>query len=318
MNTHKNARLTYLRRLEMVQDLTGGGLSASEAGVKHGVSAVTARKWLARYLADGAAGLVDKSSRPERSPRAIEPHVALAIVELRRKLFLQARIASYMGVSKATVSRVLRRAGLSRLSDLGPQEPVQRYERDSPGELLHIDIKKLGRFEQVGHRITGNRDRTQRARQLGSDFVFVAVDDHSRAAFTRIYPDESRHSAEAFVRAAVAQFSRWGVPVQRVLTDNGLAFRSSLFAEACLELGVTQKFTRAYRPQTNGKAERFIQSALREWAYGRTYANSDQRQQALPAWTHFYNWHRPHHGINLMPPVSRLSISRKNLLTLHN
>lgn len=261
---------------------------------------------------------IDRIPKPERSPRAIEPHVALAIVELRRKLFLQARIASYMGVSKATVSRVLRRAGLSRLSDLGPQEPVQRYERDSPGELLHIDIKKLGRFEQVGHRITGNRDRTQRARQLGSDFVFVAVDDHSRAAFTRIYPDESRHSAEAFVRAAVAQFSRWGVPVQRVLTDNGLAFRSSLFAEACLELGITQKFTRAYRPQTNGKAERFIQSALREWAYGRTYANSDQRQQALPAWTHFYNWHRPHHGINLMPPVSRLSISRKNLLTLHS
>ena len=318
MNTHKNARLTYLRRLEMVQDLTGGGLSASEAAVKHGVSAVTARKWLGRYLVGGAAGLVDKSSRPEKSPRAIEPHVALAIVELRRKLFLQARIASYMGVSKATVSRVLRRAGLSRLSDLAPQEPVQRYERDTPGELLHIDIKKLGRFDQVGHRITGNRDRTQRAKRLGADFVFVAVDDHSRAAFTQIYSDERSHSAEAFLRAAVAQFSRWGVPVQRVLTDNGMAFRSRLFANACLELGVAQKFTRGYRPQTNGKAERFIQSALREWAYGRAYDNSDQRQQALPAWTHFYNWHRPHHGIKLMPPVSRLSMSRKNLLTLHS
>jgi transposase len=233
MNTHKNARLTYLRRLEMAQDLTERGLSASEAGAKHGVSAVTARKWLGRYLADGAAGLLDKSSRPQRSPRAIEPHVALAIVELRRKLMLQARIASYMGVSKATVSRVLRRAGLSRLSDLGPQEPVQRYEREHPGELLHIDIKKLGRFDKVGHRITG--DRAQRGREIGWEFVFVAVDDHSRIAFTQMHPDESRHSAQAFVRAAAAYFATLGVPIQRVLTDNGMAFRSAAFSEACLE-----------------------------------------------------------------------------------
>ena len=315
MNTHKNARLTYLRRLELVQDITEGGLSASEAAAKQGVSAVTARKWLGRYLADGAAGLLDKSSRPEKSPRAIAPSVALAIVELRRKLFLQSHIASYMGVSKATVSRVLRRAGLSRLSDLRPDEPIQRYERAHPGELLHIDIKKLGRFDKVGHRITG--DRRQRARQIGWDYVFVAVDDHSRVAFTQVHPDESRYSAEAFLRAAVDHFKRWNVPVQRVMTDNGMSFRSGLFAEACLELGITQKFTRAYRPQTNGKAERFIQSALREWAYGRIYENSEQRCQALPAWTHFYNWHRPHHGINLMPPVSRLSVPRKNLLTLH-
>jgi transposase InsO family protein len=316
MNTHKNARLTYLRRLEMVQDLTEGGLSASEAATKHGVSAVTARKWLGRYLANGAAGLLDKSSRPEKSPRAIEPHVALAIVELRRKLFLQARIASYMGVSRATVSRVLRRAGLSRLSDLGPQELVQRYEREHPGELLHIDIKKLGRFDKVGHRITG--DRAHRGREMGWEFVFVAVDDHSRIAFTQVYPDESRHSAEAFVRAATAYFASLGVPIQRVLTDNGMSFHSAAFSEACLELGITQKFTRAYRPQTNGKAERFIQSALREWAYGHTYETSDQRRAALPMWTHFYNWHRPHHGIDLVPPMSRLSIPRKNLLTLHN
>ena len=315
MNTHKNARLTYLRRLEMVQDITERGVSASDAAAAHGVSAVTARKWLARYLVDGAAGLLDKSSRPEKSPRSIEPHVALAIVELRRKLFLQARIASYMGVSRATVSRVLRRAGLSRLSDLRPDEPVQRYERDNPGELLHIDIKKLGRFDKVGHRITG--DRTQRARNVGWDFVFVAVDDHSRLAFTRVYPDETKLSAEAFLRAAVGYFASMGVTIERVLTDNGMSFRSGLFGEACLELGIGQKFTRAYRPQTNGKAERFIQSALREWAYGHAYANSDQRREALPVWNHFYNWHRPHHGINLAAPVSRLSMTRKNLLTLH-
>jgi transposase InsO family protein len=314
MNTHKNARLTYLRRLEMVKDITEGNLSASEAACKQGVSAGTARKWLARYLADGACGLLDKSSRPAKSPRAIEPHVAVAIVELRRKL-VQARIASYMGVSKATVSRVLRRAGLSRLSDLGPQEPVQRYERDDPGELLHIDIKKLGRFNKVGHRITG--DRRQRARDIGWDYVFVAIDDHTRIAFTQVHPDESRHSAAAFLRAAVNYFGSLAVPIQRVLTDNGMSFHSALFSETCLELGITQKFTRAYRPQTNGKAERFIQSALREWAYGRTYSNSDQRSEALPIWNHFYNWHRPHHGINLVPPMSRLSIPRKNLLTLH-
>jgi transposase InsO family protein len=261
MNTHKNARLTYLRRLEMVQDITMRGLSASEAALAHGVSAVTARKWLGRYLADGAQGLLDKSSRPAKSPRAIDPGVALAIVELRRKLFLQARIASYMGVSKATVSRVLRRAGLSKLSDLQPDDSVQRYEREVPGELLHIDIKKLGRFDKVGHRITG--DRTQRARNIGWEFLFVAIDDHSRIAFTQLYPDEKKESAVDFLRAATKYFAKLRVPIQRVITDNGPAFHSAAFAATCLELGITQKFTRAYRPQTNGKAERFIQSALR-------------------------------------------------------
>ena len=315
MNSHKNARLTYLRRIEMVQDVTERGLSASEAATRHGVSAATARKWLGRYLAGGVAALMDKSSRPALSPRGIDPIVAMTIVELRRKLFLQARIAAYTGVSKATVSRVLRRAGLSRLTDLSPKEDVQRYERDMPGELLHIDIKKLGRFDKVGHRITG--DRTQRAREIGWDYVFVAIDDHSRVAFTQVYPDETKHSAESFLRAAVSHFERLHVPIQRVITDNGKCFHSALFGAACLQLGIAQKFTRAYRPQTNGKAERFIQSALREWAYGRVYENSNQRQQALPAWTHFYNCHRPHHGIHLLPPISRLSLRRKNLLTLH-
>lgn len=315
MNTHKNARLTYLRRMELVQDMTEG-LSASDAAAKHGVSATTARKWHARYLADGAQALLDKSSRPARSPRAIEPRVAAAIVELRRKLFLQTTIASYMGVSKATVSRVLKRAGLSRLSDLRPAEPIQRYERETPGELLHIDIKKLGRFQQLGHRITGDRQR--RSRHMGWDFVFVAVDDHSRIAFTQIYPDERQASAVSFLRAAVDYFADLKVRVQRVITDNGPSFRSALFAQTCLEYGIAQKFTRAFRPQTNGKAERFIQSALREWAYGRPYDDSQARGRALPVWNHFYNWHRRHHGIDCLPPMSRLSASRKNLLTLHS
>lgn len=316
MNSHKNARLTFLRRLEMVEDITKRGLSASQAAVAHGVSAVTARKWLARFLTDGVAGLADKSSRPATSPRAIRPNVALAIVELRRKLFTQSLIATYLGVSKATVSRVLRRAGLSRFSDLAPVEVVQRYEREAPGDLLHIDIKKLGRFRDVGHRITG--DHSKRTRGLGYDYLFVAVDDHARVAFTAMRPDERKDSAESFLREAVAYFAKLGVSVQRVLTDNGPAFHSLAFGGACAELGIKQKFTRAYRPQTNGKAERFIQSALREWAYGRAYPTSDARRAALPAWNHFYNWHRPHHGIGCLPPMSRIKRSRKKLLTLHS
>jgi transposase InsO family protein len=315
MNTHKNARLTFLRRLEMVEDITKRGLSPSEAAAAHGVSAVTARKWLGRFLADGAAALADKSSRPTRSPRAIDPSVALAIVELRRKLFTQSRIATYLGVSKATVSRVLRRAGLSRFSDLAPVDAVQRYERDAPGDLLHIDIKKLGKFSDVGHRITG--DYTRRTKGLGWEYLFVAIDDHARVAFTAMRPDERKDSAESFLREAVAYFAELGVTVKRLITDNGPAFHSFAFRDACVELSIKQKFTRAYRPQTNGKAERFIQSALREWAYGRAYATSEVRRAALPVWTHFYNWHRPHHGIGCQPPMSRIKRSRKNLLTLH-
>lgn len=315
MNTHKNARLTYLRRLEMVRDMTEHGLSVAQAAARYGVSTVTARKWLGRYLAGGAAALLDKSSRPARSPRAISPELALTIVELRRKLFLQARIASYTGVSRATVSRVLRRAGLSRLSDLQPCEPVQRYERERPGELLHIDIKKLGRFEQIGHRITGTRQH--RSRHSGREYLFVAIDDHSRIAFTRLYSDERRHSAIDFLRAAHNYFKTLGVSIQRLITDNGPAFRSHDFRRICAERGITQEFTRAYRPQTNGKAERFIQSALREWAYGHAYRNSDERAAALAHWNHYYNWHRPHHGIGCQPPILRLSATRNNVLTLH-
>lgn len=315
MNTHKNARLTYLRRLELVQDMTHQCLAAAEAAARHGVSAVTARKWLARYLADGACGLLDKSSRPAKSPRSISDGTALAIVELRRKLMLQAQIASYVGVSKATVSRVLRRAGLSRLSDLRPQEPVQRYERESTGELLHIDIKKLGRIERVGHRVTGTREG--RVQGAGWEFLFVAIDDHSRIAFTQMYPDERKQSAVSFLQAAAAYYAKLGVGVQRLITDNGPCFHSKPFVQACRDLKISQKFTRAYRPQTNGKAERFIQSALREWAYGHAYHHSDQRRAALPIWNHFYNWHRIHHGIGCQPPITRLQSSRNNLLTLH-
>ncbi|MGE0315919.1 MAG: IS481 family transposase [Lautropia sp.] len=315
MNIHKNARLTYVQRVQMVQDMVMRGLSATHAAAKYLVSPATARKWYGRYLACGESGLLDKTSRPARSPRAINAQLAQTIVQLRRKLMLQSRIATYMSVSRATVSRVLRRAGLSRLSDLAQPEPVQRYEREAPGDLLHVDIKKLGRFTDVGHRITG--DYRKRTRQVGWEYVFVAVDDHSRVSFTAIHPDEQKASAIAFLRAAVAHFASLGVTIRRLITDNGPAFRSHDFERCCEQLQIAHKFTRAYRPQTNGKAERFIQSALREWAYGHAYPDSEARKRALPAWNHFYNFHRAHHGIGLKTPISRLLTAGNNLLTHH-
>ena len=315
MNSHKHARLTYARRLEMVRQMTEQGLGAIEAALAHGVTPPTARKWLGRYLADGEAGLADASSRPARSPRAIDPAKALLIVELRRRRMIQSRIACSVGVSASTVSRVLARAGLSKLSDLAPAEPVVRYEHERPGDLLHIDTKKLGRIVRPSHRVTGNRrDSVDGA---GWEMLFVAVDDHARIAFTAMHADEKTPQAVRFLHDAVAYYAGLGVTVRRVLTDNGAAFRSRDFASACAELSIQHKFTRAYRPQTNGKAERFIQSALREWAYGWTYQNSDQRTRALASWQHHYNWHRPHSGIGGAFPMSRLNRSRNNLLTVH-
>jgi len=213
------------------------------------------------------------------------------------------------------VSRVLKRAGLSHLRDLEPAEPIVRYEHERPGDLIHIDIKKLGRIERPSHRVTG--DQRDKTRGAGWEYLFVAVDDHARIGFTDIYVDEKAPSAEQFLRNAVAYYRSLGVTVRRVLTDDGLAFRSRAFAAACQGLRVRHKFTRFYRPQTNGKAERFIQSAIREWAYGFTYQNSAQRTNALDAWIHHYNWHRPHQGIHGVAPMTRLTSSRNNLLTLH-
>jgi len=316
MNIHKNARLSLARRIELVQDITVRGLTACQAAQLHGVTPPTARKWLGRFLSEGESGLLDASSRPAVSPRSIAPAKALAIVELRHKRLTQARIATALGVSKSTVGRVLARAGLSRLADLQPAEPVVRYEHAAPGEMLHIDTKRLGRIERPSHRVTGNRrDSVDGA---GWEMLFVAVDDHARIAFTDMHPDEKWPQAVQFLHNSVAYFASLGVKIQRVLTDNGSAFRSRQFAQACSELGIRHKFTRAYRPQTNGKAERFIQSALREWAYGFTYQHSNQRTAALDYWNHHYNWHRPHQGIGGAAPMSRLNKSRNNLLTLHS
>lgn len=270
---------------------------------------------MGRYLSQGESGLRDASSRPRLSPRSISPSTALGIVELRRRFLTHARIARSLGVSESTVSRVLARAGLSRWSDLAPSEPSVRYEHEHPGDLLHIDTKKLGRIVRMGHRVTGDpRDSVAGA---GWEYLFVAVDDHARIGFTQMKPDERQASAIAFLRAAVAYFASLGVTVRRILTDNGPAFRSRRFAKTCQRLQLKHLFTRAYRPQTNGKAERFIQSALREWAYGIPYEHSNERTAMLKRWTHHYNWHRPHQGIGSIAPMSRVGRTRNNLLTLH-
>jgi transposase InsO family protein len=315
MNVHKNARLTVIRRLEMVQRIVEGRLTPAEAAAEAGVSEPTGRKWLGRYLVEGEPGLRDRSSRPKLSPRSIAPKTALAIVELRRRRLTQARIAQAIGVSKSTVGRVLKRAGLSRLSDLEPSEPIVRYEHEHPGDLVHIDTKKLGRIERMGKRIPGSSHNPIRA---GWEYLFVAIDDHARIGFTDMYPDERKASAVQFLQNTVAYFHSLGVRVRRILTDNGSAFRSKRFAKACRRLGIKHSFTRVYRPQTNGKAERFIQSALREWAYGIPYHHSSEREAMLGRWIHHYNWHRPHQGIKGVAPISRLAQSRNNLLTLHS
>lgn len=317
MNTHKNARLTFARRLEMVTQIVTLHLPCSVAGKTAGVSEPTARKWLGRFLSGGVDALRDASSKPHVSPRAISPAKALAIVELRKRRMIQSKIATSLGVSNSTVSRVLQRAGMAKLSDLDEKEPVVRYEHHAPGDLLHIDTKKLARIERASHRVTGNRRDSVAG--AGWEMLFIAIDDHARVAYTEMAPDEKAPAAVAFLRAAIAYYAGLGVKIQRLLTDNGAAFRSHVFRQACEELGIRHKFTRAYRPQTNGKAERFIQSALREWAYGTTYNHSKERTVELKRWEHHYNYHRPHAGIGGVPPMTRIQTwSVNNVLTVHN
>ena len=249
MNIHKNARLTLVRRIEMVQGIVERGLTPAEAAAEAGVSQPTVRKWLGRFLAQGEAGLRDRSSRPKRSPRSISTTKALAIVELRRRRLIQARIAASIDVSKSTVGRVLARAGLSRLKDLEPSEPVVRYEHAHPGDLIHIDTKKLGRIERMGKRIPGSSHSPIGA---GWEYLFVAIDDHARIGFTDMYPDEAKASAVQFLQNTVAYFRSLGVRPKRILTDNGSAFRSTDFASACrtLKLKHRREMSRATRPRT--------------------------------------------------------------------
>jgi transposase InsO family protein len=238
---------------------------------------------------------------------------------LRRQRYTGKQIAAEVGISPATVSRILQRLGLNKLSALEPAEPVRRYERECPGELIHIDIKKLGRIGSVGHRITGRYPgAVNRHHGIGWEFVHVCIDDASRVAFVQVMANQRKESAVAFLETAVAYYARLGVRIERVMTDNGSCYRSRAFRAACKRLGLRQIFTRPYTPKTNGKAERFIQTALREWAYARAYQTSDQRSAELPHWLHCYNWHRPHGSLKAKAPISRLRLTKDNLLRLHS
>jgi transposase InsO family protein len=316
MNIHKNARLTPLGR-ERIARLVESGQTLEAAARSAGVCPRTARKWIERYRREGLAGLLDRSSRPLRLYRPTPPAIVERVETLRRQRWTGKQIAAEVDVSPATVSRILKRLGLNKLKALEPAEPVHRYERQHPGELIHIDIKKLGRFERVGHRITGDR-RKGESRGAGHEFVHVAIDDASRLAFSQILPDERKESAIAFLEAAVAYYRSLGIAVTGVMTDNGSCYRARAFAKACRRLQLKHIFTRPYRPRTNGKAERFIQTALREWAYAQAYPNSDRRAAELPFWLHRYNWHRPHGALKSKPPISRLGLSEDNLLRLHS
>jgi transposase InsO family protein len=316
MNIHDNASLTPRGREHMVLMVLSGQTPEAAARAA-GVCPRTARKWVKRYLAEGPAGLHDRSSRPHRLYRPTPEPVVARICTLRRQRRTGKEIAAEAGVSPATVSRILKRTGLNRLESLEPAVPVRRYERDHPGELIHIDIKKLGRFERVGHRITGNRQLGE-SRGAGFEFVHVAIDDASRLAFSQILPDQKKESAIAFLTALIAYYASLGVTVTRVMTDNGSCYRAKEFRNACRELGLRHIKTRPYTPRTNGKAERFIQTALREWAYAQAYPTSNHRAAQLPAWLHRYNWHRPHSSLQSKPPISRLGLARNNLLRLHS
>jgi transposase InsO family protein len=317
MDIHKNARLTPHGRAWIVRQLESGR-TPKVIATTAGVCPRTVRKWVARYRSEGMTGLADRSSRPHRLRQPTPPDVVERIEALRRQRWTGQRIAQETGVSPATVSRVLKRLGLNRIGDLEPAAPIRRYERANPGELIHIDIKKLGRFERVGHRITGDRTQHSARGAMGWEFVHVCIDDASRVAFSQILPNERKESAVPFLKAAVSYYASLGVTVARVMTDNGACYKAHDFRKACSDLGLSHIRTRPYTPKTNGKAERFIQTALREWAYATAYDTSDQRANALNAWMHSYNWHRPHAGIKSATPISRLALTEDNLLRLHS
>ena len=317
MDIHHNARLTPHGRARIVQQVLSGQTVRMVAEAA-GVCPRTVRKWLARYRAEGSAGLQDRSSRPHRLYRPTPQPTVARIGELRRQRMAGQQIAKQTAVSPATVSRVLKRQGLSRLEALEPAQPVRRYERQTPGELIHIDIKKLGKFNRPGHRATNDRTGQSNSRGVGWEYVHLAIDDHSRVGYSEILPDEKRRSCLRFLFNALRFFRAHGVPVHRVMTDNGTSFRSYRYAKALRMLKIRHVRTKPYTPQTNGKAERFVQTALREWAYAKAYDSSDQRAEDLPVWLHNYNWHRPHGGINSMTPISRLGLTEDNLLRLHS
>ena len=311
MKTHANARLTARGRLLLCERVTRERWTVGAAAQAAGVSPRTAWKWLARFRGEGPAGLCDRSSAPHGVPHRT-PVARVAVVErLRRLRLTSTQIAARLRMPLSTVTAVLARLGLHRLSRLAPPEPPNRYERRHPGELLHIDVKKLGRIGRPGHRVNG--DRRTRTRGIGWEYVHVCVDDATRLAYVEVLEDERGETAAGFLRRAVAHFAERGVRVLAVLTDNGSAYVSQLHAAACRALGLRHLRTRPYRPRTNGKAERFIRTLLAEWAYAATYRDSAHRRAALTPWLAFYNQRRPHGALGHQAPVVRL-----RRLTLNN
>jgi transposase InsO family protein len=316
MKLHANARLSLKGRELLIDRIEVAGWSLSTAAAAAGISDRSASKWLARYRSEGPAGLVDRPSAPALVANRTDERRVEAIAALRRLRLTGAEIAECLGMALSTVSGILTKIGMGKLGRLG-LEPAQRYERAHPGELIHIDVKKLGRIQQgAGHRVTGKRGRYTGSRTdaegarrqiVGWEYVHVAIDDATRLAYVEILRDEKAVTAIGFLRRAVKHFSTYGIHVERLITDNGSAYRSTIHAIACRALAIRHIRTRPYRPQTNGKAERFIRTLLGGWAYGAIYRNSHERNAALPGWIDFYNRRRPHGALSHKPPIARLN-----------
>ena len=316
MKLHANTRTCPNSRKLLVRRIEEESWSLVAAAEAAGISERSARKWLGRWRSEGEAGLADRSSAPRRVPSRLSADRLEAIEALRRLRMTAAEIAEVLGMALSTVSRWLARIGLGKRSRLEPPEPPNRYERKRPGELIHVDIKKLGRISAkgAGHRVTGHRKSQvergsgpDRKRLTGWEFVHVCVDDATRLAYVEVLSDEKGATAAAFLRRAVRWFKGMGITVERVLSDNGACYRSTVHAEACQELGMRHLFTRPYRPRTNGKAERFIQTLTNRWAYGAIYGSSAERTAALPGWLDHYNFRRRHGSLGHRPPAARLA-----------
>lgn len=309
MNIHENARTTPAGRDLLVRRILDEGWAPGAAAEAAGVSRQTAHKWLRRAREGGLAALRDRPSTAHRLPHALPADWVDVVVYLRQFRQPARAIGHQLGIARSTVSAVLARKGLGARPALEPPPTIRRYERRHAGDLLHLDIKKLGRFRQPGHRVTGDRGRVSRG--AGWEFAHVAVDDFSRLAYVEILPNERGDSCAAFLRRARAWFQRQGIAIKRVLTDNGPGYRSHRFRQACGTTGIRHLRTKPRCPQTNGKAERFIQTLLREWAYGRVYPTSRERARDLPRWLHFYNQDRPHASLDYLPPISRRPDARQ-------
>jgi transposase InsO family protein len=316
MKLHRNARTCPRSRQLIVERVLEQGWTLAQAAGAAGVSVRTVSKWLRRYRAVGAQGLFDRSSAPGSVPHRTPEERVAVIAALRRLRMTGAEIAELLEMPLSTVSAVLTRIGLGRLVRLQPPEPPNRYQRARPGELVHIDVKKLGKIARPGHRVFGRSSQPgwqRRAFELGWEYVHVCVDDATRLAYAEVLPDERGVTAAAFLRRAVACFRSYGVRVERVLTDNGPCYRAVVHALACRALAIKHLRTRPYRPRTNGKAERFIRTLLGGWAYGAIYRHSEERTRALAGWLEFYNRRRPHGSLSRQAPIERLRLLRNNV-----